>query len=171
MLPLEERNKLIEQCTSSEYNLPRILAIRHWDKRFGNAVLEDMYSKALESLVLASQTYNPNQGTKFSTWAFKKIDNTMRNYYRDHLKNKIKEVSIDAIGEDTLNLHAIHPDVENKLYIQELMSKLGEMDQEIVYKYHFEGYTLKELGEKFGFSKQYISERLHKAYKKMKDST
>ena len=58
--------------------------------------------------------------------------------------------------------------IENNELIEELLNTLDDMDREIFLKRYLKGFSIEEIAQELGYSKDYIYTRISRARKKMK---
>ena len=133
---------------------------------------EDWYGILAEALCYAAVNYDDSKGAGFSTFAY----NTMRLRCMrevgsintmDVRKANFEAVSLDAPQRDTI--HAPR-DVEQtaiaRVMISNALDRLAGTEKRS-FVMHITGYTNEEIGEKYGVSRQTISNRLRSARRKM----
>ena len=161
--------------------------IKHYN--FDEKDVEEYLSIGTIGLIKAVRTFNPGKGNRLATYAAKCIDNELLMALRGE-KKKNKDISLqETIGTDKegneiniidvldtgeknfLDSFILKQDVE-KMYggIQNVLSK-REMEI-IVYRYGLLGHeeiTQRELAEKMGISRSYVSRIEKKALEKLKN--
>lgn len=178
----EAKTKLIE------HNL-RLVA--HIIKKYYGTVSEqdDLISIGTIGLIKAVSTFDFEKGTRFATYASRCIENEILMYFRSKRKYA-QDVSIsDPIDCDkdgnALSLmdimadeHSISEDIEEKLFEEKLYrsisESLSEREKEIIYlRYGLGGrkaYTQREVAQRLGISRSYVSRIEKKALKELKDA-
>ena len=164
--------------------------VAHVVKRYSTAEegVDDLISIGTVGLIKAVNSFKPDYGSKFSTFAIRCIDNEILMYFRSKKKRK-REISIlEPIGTDKEGnqIHLVdvlendEPDiVENieknsclSLIEQNMKDILTDRELEIVKKrYGLLGskeYTQKEIANEIGISRSYVSRIEKRALKKMK---
>lgn len=58
--------------------------------------------------------------------------------------------------------------IENNELIEDLLNTLDDMDREIFLKRYLKGFSIEEIAQELGYSKDYIYTRISRARKKMK---
>ena len=161
--------------------------IKHYN--FDEKDVEEYISIGTIGLIKAVRTFNPGKGNRLATYAAKCIDNELLMALRGE-KKKNKDISLqETIGTDKegneiniidvldtgeknfLDSFILKQDVE-KMYggIQNILSKREK--EIIVYRYGLLGYeeiTQRELAEKMGISRSYVSRIEKKALEKLKN--
>lgn len=175
------RNKLIE------HNL-RLVA--HIIKKYysNSSEQDDLVSIGTIGLIKAVSTYNYEKGTRFATYAARCIENEILMYFRNKKKyaqdvSFTEPIDCDKDGNalsimDTLaDEHSIAEDIEDKLRFEELYKviekELLPREKEIIYmRYGLLGkrtYTQREIAEKLGISRSYVSRIEQKAIDVLKN--
>ena len=148
---------------------------------------DDLVSIGTIGLIKAVDTFKPEKGTRFSSYAARCIENECLMHFRSSKKNA-KDVYIsepidtdshgneltlsDIIAQDD----TIADDLDLKLKSEMLREKIGEVLDEreldtIVKRYGLDGndpLTQKEVAEKLGISRSYVSRIEKKAIEKLK---
>ena len=161
--------------------------IKHYN--FDEKDVEEYISIGTIGLIKAVRTFNPGKGNRLATYAAKCIDNELLMALRGE-KKKNKDISLqETIGTDKegneiniidvldtgeknfLDSFILKQDVE-KMYggIQNILSKREK--EIIVYRYGLLGYeeiTQREIAEKMGISRSYVSRIEKKALEKLKN--
>ena len=161
--------------------------IKHYN--FDEKDVEEYISIGTIGLIKAVRTFNPGKGNRLATYAAKCIDNELLMALRGE-KKKNKDISLqETIGTDKegneiniidvldtgeknfLDSFILKQDVE-KMYggIQNVLSKREK--EIIVYRYGLLGHeeiTQRELAEKMGISRSYVSRIEKKALDKLKN--
>ena len=161
--------------------------IKHYN--FDEKDVEEYISIGTIGLIKAVRTFNPGKGNRLATYAAKCIDNELLMALRGE-KKKNKDISLqETIGTDKegneiniidvldtreknfLDSFILKQDVE-KMYggIQNVLSKREK--EIIVYRYGLLGHeeiTQREIAEKMGISRSYVSRIEKKALEKLKN--
>lgn len=177
----EARNQLVE------HNL-RLVA--HIIKKYysNSAEQDDLISIGTIGLIKAVSTFDYEKGTRFATYAARCIENEILMYFRNK-KKYAQDVSFsDTIDMDkdgnSLSLmdvladdHSVTEDIEWKLQSEKLYEvierTLNFREKEIVYlRYGLNGkkaYTQREVANRLGISRSYVSRIEKKALSVLKD--
>lgn len=177
----EARNQLVE------HNL-RLVA--HIIKKYysNSAEQDDLISIGTIGLIKAVSTFDYEKGTRFATYAARCIENEILMYFRNK-KKYAQDVSFsDTIDMDkdgnSLSLmdvladdHSVTEDIEWKLQSEKLYEvierTLNFREKEIVYlRYGLNGkkaYTQREVANRLGISRSYVSRIEKKALSILKD--
>jgi RNA polymerase sporulation-specific sigma factor len=137
----EVRDKLVTE------NLP---LVRHITARFAreDTDMDDLFQEGCIGLIKALESYNPERGTKFSTYAVPFILGEIRSFLRRH--GHMFKVS-RSFHEHRKQLHetiaVLEQKLERKPYIEELVEMLHIPKEEIVWLLDFQ-YPLISLNEK-----------------------
>lgn len=145
---------------------------------------EDIVSVSRLGLYKAYQTFDPNKGAKFITYARKVMENEIFQYFRKDKKRK-DEASLDEIiytdkDGDEFTLHAyLEADpsttpeyqlevAENIAMLHKALWKISARKRCIIVNKYFRGKTQKELSEQLKISQSYISRIERSALKELK---
>ncbi len=161
----------------------------HVAKKYSNYHDNDeLISVGSIGLVKAINTYSPEKGTQFATYAAKCIENEILMTWRANKKNLgnkslYEPVSYDKEGNEVTLIDLISQDeesvigmVESKCVAEKLMQVVkGQLDdreyQIIAMRYGLEGrtpLTQKQVAKVFGISRSYVSRIETKVLKKLK---
>lgn len=195
-LTAAEEEKAIKQLLNGDNAAKDLLVLHnlrlvaHVVKRYtlGEEGTDDLISIGTIGLIKAVNSFKPDYGSKFSTFAIRCIDNEILMYFRSKKKRK-GEISIfEPIGTDKEGnqIHLVdvlennEPDIieniekkdELTIVIENLHQILTEQELEIIKKrYGLWGtkeYTQKEIAQEIGISRSYVSRIEKRALKKMK---
>lgn len=165
--------------------------VAHIAKKYANYPDSDeLISVGSIGLIKAIRSYSPDKGTQLATYAAKCIENEILMVLRANKKNKNNvslndTVGTDKEGNEILLIDLISPegdtvinDVESRLLIEKIMelikNLLDDREYEIVrMRYGLNdtpALTQKEVAEKFGISRSYISRIEKKAIQKIRDN-
>lgn len=141
-----------------------------------NYIDEDLFQEqvmfVLEKII---PSYNPDK-VKFITFLVRLLENNKRDYlrYNNIRQHQNTQQTVDSEDnrtlEDLLLIDEDSPeDIFMKAYSEDMLNKivdgLDDLERSIIRKYYgFEdNMTLKEIGEEYGFSKQYINQKRNQA--------
>lgn len=125
---------------------------------------EDLIQEGRLALVKAAQKYDPDKGTKFSSYAYPAILHHYYHIMRDRFSPKRYHVEADIDLER-------HLEEEERFYVYDpvnfegFLAQLSELDKTIVLYRVVEGYTHNQIADILGYTHQYISLRLKKIRK------
>lgn len=180
---LEARNILVE------YNL-RLVA--HIVKKYqtGNRSMEDMISIGTIGLIKAINTYNESKGSRLVTYASRCIENELLMRLRQERK-EAREVSLyepigtDKEGNEISLMDIISADDENILHdiivsdhihhISDIFFSVLDKREQVVLTlryglFHNDEMTQKDIAEKLGISRSYVSRIEKKALLKLRSA-
>lgn len=173
---LIERNLRLVAHIVKKYNLPE-------------RDTEDFISIGTVGLIKAIDTFNPGKNIRLATYASRCIDNELLMTLRSS-KKQSREVSLsepigsDREGNEITLLDVIETEeaaVEDRLHEEDKLSrlkgflfeKLNEREREILlYRYGLYGYpeiTQREIADRFGISRSYVSRIEKKALAKLRE--
>ena len=164
--------------------------VAHVMKKYQNVSedMEDLISYGTIGLIKAVKSYMPDQGSRLATYAAKCIDNEVLMLFRSRKKFS-REVSLyepigtDKEGNEVRLLDILvydQLDVVESLQIREDVQKLrdifykvlSERERDIIaYRYGLRNgyeFTQREIGEKLGISRSYVSRMEKRALEKLR---
>lgn len=165
--------------------------VAHIAKKYQNCdeEMEDLISIGTIGLIKAIKTYNQSKGSRLATYAVRCIDNELLMMLRTKKKTS-REVSLyEPIGTDKegneINLLDIieneQVDIVDRLELDENIKKLivlvdkklSKREHEIIsMRYGLQGgneLTQREIGDKLGISRSYVSRIEKKALRKLRE--
>ena len=178
---LEARHTLIER---------NLRLVAHISKKYqgGDEDMEDLISIGTIGLIKAISTFNYERGNRLATYAARCIDNELLMYFRGKKKTS-REVSLyEPIGTDKegnqINLMDVVESTEKDVFeiielkgntrkVYEMIPKvLNEREQEIIQwrygLYNQRPVTQREIADKLGISRSYVSRIEKRALGKLK---
>ena len=178
---LEARHTLIER---------NLRLVAHISKKYqgGDEDMEDLISIGTIWLIKAISTFNYERGNRLATYAARCIDNELLMYFRGKKKTS-REVSLyEPIGTDKegnqINLMDVVESTEKDVFeiielkgntrkVYEMIPKvLNEREQEIIQwrygLYNQRPVTQREIADKLGISRSYVSRIEKRALEKLK---
>ncbi|MEG1946510.1 MAG: RNA polymerase sporulation sigma factor SigK [Lachnospiraceae bacterium] len=198
LLPLnaEEEKYYLEKMKAGDLEARQILIERnlrlvaHISKKYQNSDedMEDLISIGTIGLIKAISTFNHELGNRLGTYAARCIDNELLMYFRGKKKTS-REVSLyEPIGTDKegnqINLMDIVESADRDIFdtielngntkkIYELIPKvLNQREREIIELryglYNRNPVTQRELADKLGISRSYVSRLEKKALEKLR---
>ena len=164
--------------------------VAHVMKKYQNVSedMEDLISYGTIGLIKAVKSYMPDKGSRLATYAAKCIDNEVLMLFRSRKKFS-REVSLyepigtDKEGNEVRLLDILvydQLDVVESLQIREDVQKLrdifykvlSERERDIIaYRYGLRNgyeFTQREIGEKLGISRSYVSRMEKRALEKLR---
>ena len=139
-------------------------------------VTDDQIQEGMVGLIRAADTFDPERGCKFSSYACRCIWSAM---VRAHINSKRK--SVRSSGMDPVELASVLVDhqavqpldavdqTERRQISRNLIAKalnhMREDDRVAVYAKYARGETLSEIGERWGVSKERIRQRIARGIK------
>lgn len=125
---------------------------------------DDIIQEGLLGLWQAAERFDETRGTQFATYATPYISGYMKKYIADAtgMRKRTEQpeiVSLDVPSGDTTWLECIPaPETEDVTWILE-SDQLNEFQKTVV-RMTYEGYTMREIGEALGTSKQWIHQSI-----------
>lgn len=192
-LTLEEEKKILQKLATSELESRNILVERnlrlvvYLAKKFERSVpIEELFSIGCIGLTKAANTFCVEKNIKFATYASRCIENEMLMYLRKNKKHAMVAslevpLSIDKDGNE-LRIEDITPDFNSQITFEEYENKelftslinfalnsMSYLDTSLIL-YRINGFTQKNIAERFGFSQSHVSRKLSKSFNILKRS-
>lgn len=173
-MDLEERNKLVEENINLVYYV-----VNRYFNNYGDK--EEFISEGSIGLIRAAEKYDKTKKIKFSTFACRCIYNEISRYL--YVQNyDCRRANIDALSIDkkmydnneTLTFKELLEceedySVANVSHILDLIDSFNLKDAKYICIKKAEGYTLGEIGETLGISKEAVRQKIcrvkHKLFK------
>lgn len=196
-LGTKEESEYLRQCREGNLEARAVLIERnlrlvaHIAKKYAGCdyPLEDLISIGTIGLIKAIDSFDIEKEIRLATYASRCIDNELLMLMRSSKKQSREVYLYEPIGTDkdgsTLDLldilEAEEPDVVEQIDLSEKIEKLYELldtkltkrEREILYlRYGLKQgkeITQKEIGERMGISRSYVSRIEKKALKKLRD--
>lgn len=161
-----------QQLVADNHNLIYGYCLKHKLDR------EEYYSDCALALCYAAQHYDPSKGS-FGTYAYLCMNHQIIKSHASAIckKRTCTQVSIDekTLGGQGYRLEELLPDesdadeswLTGKAYYQEAIGKLSAKERELL-SLMYSGYSMREIGERFGVTRACISLRLIKIKNKVK---
>jgi len=149
-----------------ESNLKLALKVAYGYVKNGQPVKDsDEFSDACIGLIQANENYNPDLGVRFSTYAYRCMNNAIINGIRK--RNRINQhfSVIDEIND--LEGKVIK---EDNVDIKKLLSGLEGRNKDVVISHYLEGETFASIGRRLGVTRAAISQTCIKALSKIRKS-
>ncbi len=179
---LEARNTLIER---------NLRLVAHISRKYQNGEedMEDLISIGTIGLIKAISTFNHERGNRLATYAARCIDNELLMYFRGKKKTS-REVSLyEPIGTDKegnqINLMDVVESMDRDIFeiielkgntrkVYEMIPKvLNRREREIIEwrygLYNRKPVTQREIADKLGISRSYVSRIEKRALEKLKE--
>lgn len=167
----DEQVKLVEDNLDMAYKVAykwiRDYSGRKWD-------VEDFKSAAHEGLVKAAQTYNPEKGYQFNTYAGTCIQNEIRMLLRkDHhavtayLDDIVMEGQDITLSDIMLTEDSFELELTFSNSLKEFLENLSKRDRQILFLFA-KTHNQSEVSRKIGLSQSVISRHIKRLYSKFK---
>lgn len=166
----KKQQELVTNNLGLLYNFIEKFNLKNYDK------CEDWYGRLSEALCRAAVSFDEEKGYRFSTYAYKAMFRELSRGTRkdgERVKNEIpydslkiindEEIIIDntKIFRDKTEYGNAQKGLEDKEFIQnfnKILEKLPENHQKIVYERFFLDKEYKDIGKKYGISKQRVAQ-------------
>jgi RNA polymerase sporulation-specific sigma factor len=134
-----------------------------------------------EGLCKAAKGYDETKGVKFSTYAYRCMDNEF--YLWFHNNERIKRLAnLEAISlsspvaqkansEDIVTLEdvlSIQEEPDNRLFIESILKQLNQKEIDYITMYYLEGLTYQQIGDKMGIKYQQAQKIIQNAVDRIK---
>jgi RNA polymerase sporulation-specific sigma factor len=170
-----------------ENNIPLVIKLANkWCAHKNKKDLDDLRSIGLYGLVKAYDTYDVNNGAKFSTYAARVVWGEFCSQYKYErmkcrsgydvisidegtyrLNESTKELTIADIIPDEYSLNDFE-EVESKMYIENFLdSSFTENEKYIARRHFIDGFTIAEIGREGKVSRQAVHQTHKRNLKKL----
>jgi RNA polymerase sigma factor (sigma-70 family) len=136
---------------------------------------DEIYAEARVALWEACKGYDSEKGTKFSTYATPIIKNKLRNikkwFYRQkrHPTGGVTSLQREVFEDiSILDTVPYHQDFDGYIVVKEILRIADEVDPALRWRY-VEGLPPQEIADRLGVTKKYVSGRLRRSRKKLKE--
>lgn len=131
---------------------------RQWEKKQNYIDGEELDSIALFALTEAAISYNSSK-SNFATYVSNVIENRFIDEIRK-LQRERKAMEMNAAGkEDIIDTNDSHNIVDARLALE----LLDPLHKQILMEYHVEGYTMKEIAEKYDIKQSQVDSIIKEA--------
>lgn len=141
-------------------NIPAIISLA---KRYKN--VDDFIGVGVFGLVRAISGYNPDKGTKFITYATRKIKSAMQ--VENHNTKKLKTVPLATDFDIQDNHYSLFKEITDREDFERINILLDERERYILNNREYK--TLRELANELGLSKEGVRYIENKANEKLKN--
>jgi len=117
-----------------------------------NVDLDDIESIKMNTLWTCLKKYDPDRGTKFTSYLYQQFSYAMKN----KVKKKRWEFNTDIIEKTDVK-------AQSKMEVIDLITGLDEEDSKILTQRFYDNMTMKEIGRKNGYSRETARRRLKNA--------
>lgn len=136
---------------------------------------DEIYAEARVALWEACKGYDSEKGTKFSTYATRTIKNELqklkKRFYRQkrHPTGGVTSLQ-QEVFEDMSILDTVpyYQDFDGYIIAKEILRIADEVDPALRWRY-VEGLPPQEIADMLGVTKKYVSDRLRRSRKKLKE--
>jgi DNA-directed RNA polymerase len=121
----------------------------YFARKYGKSYeeIEELFAEAMSAALGSSGRFDSNLGQELPKYLFKRIKGSIESFLK-----KEKTVEMTKLSEDIIEDEDVVEKIENKIFVQELLSKLDDREREIIYRYFWEGKTLEEIAEEENMS-------------------
>ena len=195
-LPKEKEMEYFRKCKNGDMEARKILIehnlrlVAHIAKKYyySGCDSDDLISIGTIGLIKAIDSFNPDSGTRFATYAGKCLQNEILMYFRAQKKQALESslsdtVETDKDGNPLTYMDIISSDdditekIDLKIKVEKLMKGINEkllpIERQIIILRYGLGFTKpitqREVAEKLGISRSYVSRLESGAIKKLRD--
>ena len=195
-LSKEKESEYFKRCKAGDKEARNILIERnmrlvaHIAKKYyySGCDNDDLISIGTIGLIKAIDSYNPDSGTRFATYAGKCLQNEILMYFRSQKKQALESSLNDAVetdkdGNPLTYMDIISSDdditeqIDLKIKVEKLMKGINEnllpIEKQIIILRYGLGFTKpitqREVADKLGISRSYVSRLESGAIKKLRD--
>ena len=194
-LSKQEEKEYFERMAKGDAQAREVLIERnlrlvaHLAKKYSVSPTEadDIISVGTIGLIKAIDSFRPECGTRFATYAVRCLQNEILMYFRSQKKhlsdtslNEILDIDKDGNPRTYMDILCFDDDIaekiDSKIKIERLMksidSKLNKREKQIIFMRYALGFskpmTQKEISEKLGISRSYVSRIENGAIEKLR---
>lgn len=174
LLAQADNEVALKQVVDSCEGMVRSLAMKQAEKN-SNISYEDLVQEGLICLCKAVKSFNVDNGSaKFSTYAYKCINNGLKTVMRKHIARQINcgdIIDLESLAGVLSDNKSMEDEVLSKLSVQEIMqtikSSLKEKDVLII-TYISERQSYSEIADKLNMSVKQVDVAVQRIRKKLK---
>lgn len=150
-----------DEDTLIRNNIPLVVSIAFSYKPKPPLEHDDLISVGTLGLLKAIRGFKPELGYQFSTLATTVINREILREVKKHdKKNKLESLDFDMESE-----------IKEKESFEDIIpNSLDDTEKEILYLRFYLDFTYQQIGQHFGFSKQWISNKMNEILKKIRES-
>ncbi len=194
-LSAKEEKEYFERCKNGDMEARNILIERnlrlvaHISKKYYSSGCDndDLISIGTIGLIKAIDSFNPDNGTRFATYAGKCLQNEILMYFRSQKKLAVETSLSDAVETDKdgnpltyMDIISVEDDIADKIDLkiktEKLLcgidKKLDKREKQIIVLRYGLGFskpkTQREVAEKLGISRSYVSRIEKSALEKLR---
>jgi len=138
---------------------------------------DDLIQEGMIGLLAAIKSFDCNKGTKFSTYCFTCISNSIQTALRKLSRKKdIPENNVVPLEEEFIGISSVYTSAEDSFLAQESVSLLADLLKNNLSKFensvlrlHMIGCSYSEIGERLGKTPKAIDNALQRIRKKLKE--
>lgn len=133
---------------------------------------DDCFQEAQLGLVRAIETYRPESGVQFNTYATTCIVNALRSFHRKLERSFHETLLEDGALIDELVDTSRRNEGFDRAYVHALREKLAQTLSTLEFDalfYHAEGYSYKEISQRLKVSQKSVANALSRAHAKLKE--
>ena len=108
--------------------------------------------------------------SKFEQWMFSILSNQCRIWIRHYYENKISIDDEENCPQEITSKDSYPQEVEDKMYIEDLLNSLKEDEKEIILLHVFGGYRYHEIASILGLNENTVRSKESRAMKKLREN-
>ena len=149
-----------QKIVTSEDSLKLVNSIL---KKLGIKNDEDLRQDAMYYLCKCIVRFDPNKGTKWTTYAYKNVMMYVKSIKKRQLQKQVHSIDFTSFADNTADL------VVSKSHPKVSLTFLNQCDAEErnILRLRYLGYKVHEIGTMYGCSRQYVSQRLKEIREKL----
>jgi len=156
------RNSIVEGNIRSCLSLIQKYAI--------NGHYDEYLSESFNTLLLAIDAFNFTFGYSFSTYLWPSVQNKLKNL---HKQTRRQKRNADRTESLTFDVHDTYEDPEfddtDYKKLKRLLMSLSDRERNVVIDHYYNNITYKEIGDKYGLTRERIRQISSKAVDKLKE--
>ena len=125
---------------------------------------EEVVQDAFTKVYMNSDKFEPQEGAKFSSWAYRILMNTAFTRYQKNVKNKERFVNIDPEYEQLIGEKSTHSGFEEKRdAIDRVLTRLPEHFTYVLKLHYLERWSHADIASETGETVGTVKARIHRA--------
>lgn len=159
----EEFTRFVENHSQQ---VAKIVYRRSYHQELNEDIVQEIFLRFYKSI----HTFRGE--SKFSTWFYGLILNTVRDYNRNFLKIKSKELAVEGEFFNTVQ-SSLQPEIalcamEQRASLVKSFTKLSKVQKQVLFFIIFKGFTYEEVAQLLGCPLGTVKSRLYNARKNLK---
>ena len=139
---------------------------------------DEIESAKMDTLWSCVKKYDETRGSKFTSYLYQQLNFTMKNLWKSRKKRISQEASLFTTGsnhgrtdnKDDLGQNTHDKGYDDYVLCFEIVNGLDKKHVDIIHQRFYENMTMKEIGEKNGYSRETARRRVKNAILSCKES-